>query len=123
MNIIDYVVVGSYLLMICGLGLFYSRSVQTENDYYVGTKTAPWWAIGLSVLATYVSALSFLGGPAWAYGDGMAAMAIHIQYPLVLFVCVAYFIPFFYKSGLVSIYDYFEKRFGKKKATSTKKSL
>ena len=114
MNIIDYVVVGSYLLMICGLGLFYSKSVQTANDYYVGTKTAPWWAIGLSVLATYVSALSFLGGPAWAYGDGMAAMAIHIQYPLVLFVCVAYFIPFFYKSGLVSIYDYFEKRFGKK---------
>lgn len=114
MQWIDISVIGLYLIVICGCGLYYSQKVQTQNHYYIGTKTAPWWAIGLSVLATYVSALSFLGGPAWAYGDGMAALAIHIQYPLVLFVCVGFFIPFFYKSGLLSIYDYFEQRFGKK---------
>ena len=65
------------------------------------------------MVATYVSALSFLGGPAWAYGDGMAALAIHVNYPLVMFICIAVFLPFFFNSGVASIYDYLERRFGK----------
>jgi len=68
-------------------------------------------------VATYVSALSFLGGPAWAYGDGMAALAIHINYPLVMFVVIAVFLPFFYNSGVASIYDYLERRFGRSSRT------
>jgi len=106
----ENLVIGFYLILIALIG--YKTRTSNAEQYYIGTKSAPWWAIGLSVLATYVSALSFLGGPAWAYGDGMAALAIHVQYPLVLFVCVGLFIPFFYKQGLLSIYDYFEKRFG-----------
>ena len=69
------------------------------------------------MVATYVSALSFLGGPAWAYGDGMAALAIHINYPIVIFVVVAIFLPFFFNSGTASIYDYLERRFGKSSRT------
>ena len=104
--------VGLYLLGNLLLGARLSRRVGTARDYYLGDGSAPWWAIGVSVLATYVSALSFLGGPAWAYGDGLAALIIHINYPLVVLVCVAVFLPFFYHSGSASIYAYVESRFG-----------
>ena len=108
----NWFIVIVYLLANLGLGWFMSRRVNSSEDYYLGDRTAPWWAIGISVVATYVSALSFLGGPAWAYGDGMSALAIHVNYSLVVFVCIVYFIPFFYNSGVASIYEYLERRFG-----------
>ena len=74
----------------------------------------PWWAIGVSVLATYVSALTFMGAPAWSYTEGLSVMAIHLNYPLVIFVVITFFLPFFYNSGVASIYEYQERRFGPK---------
>lgn len=109
---LNWSIVLLYLVANLGLGWAMSRRVKTAEDYYLGDRSAPWWAIGISVVATYVSALSFLGGPAWAYGDGMAALAIHVNYALVIFVCIVFFIPFFYNSGVASIYDYLERRFG-----------
>jgi len=109
---LNWSIVLIYLVANLGLGWLMSRRVKTAEDYYLGDRSAPWWAIGISVIATYVSALSFLGGPAWAYGDGMAALAIHVNYALVIFVCIVFFIPFFYNSGVASIYEYLERRFG-----------
>lgn len=111
-GVLNWSIVAIYLVANIGLGWLMSRRVKTSKDYYLGDRSAPWWAIGISVVATYVSALSFLGGPAWAYGDGMAALAIHINYSLVVFACVVLFIPFFYNSGVASIYEYLERRFG-----------
>lgn len=109
---LNWAIVIVYLLGNLLLGYIMSRRVKTSEDYYLGDRSSPWWAIGISVVATYVSALSFLGGPAWAYGDGMAALAIHINYPLVIFVVVVFFLPFFFNSGVASIYEYLERRFG-----------
>lgn len=109
---LNWIIVSVYLLGNLGLGYALSKRIDSAADYQLGTRMAPWWAIGISVVATYVSALSFLGGPAWAYGDGMAALAIHLNYPLVIFMVVVVFIPFFYNSGVASIYDYLERRFG-----------
>ena len=114
---LNWSIVAAYLIGNLMLGWYLSRRVHTAEDYYLGDRSAPWWAIGISVVATYVSALSFLGGPAWAYGDGMAALAIHINYPLVMFVVIAVFLPFFYNSGVASIYDYLERRFGRSSRT------
>jgi len=116
-GVLNWTIVIAYLLGNLALGWYLSRRVNTAEDYYLGDRSAPWWAIGISVVATYVSALSFLGGPAWAYGDGMAALAIHINYPLVMFVVIAVFLPFFYNSGVASIYDYLERRFGRSSRT------
>ncbi|MEN2752697.1 hypothetical protein AAIR29_13800, partial [Psychrobacter sp. FBL11] len=66
------------------------------------------------VLATYVSPMSFLGAPAWSYGSGLGVMMIHINYPIVIFLVITLFLPFFYNSGVASINDYQEKLFGKK---------
>lgn len=109
---LNWAIVIVYLIGNLLLGYVMSRRVKTSEDYYLGDRSSPWWAIGISVIATYVSALSFLGGPAWAYGDGMAALAIHINYPLVIFVVVVFFLPFFFNSGVASIYEYLERRFG-----------
>ncbi|MEO1489930.1 MAG: sodium/solute symporter, partial [Pseudomonadota bacterium] len=109
---LNWAIVVAYLLGNLALGWLMSRRVTSAQDYNFGDRSTPWWAIGISVMATYVSALSFLGGPAWAYGDGMAALAIHINYPLVIFVVIVFFLPFFFNSGLSSIYEYLERRFG-----------
>lgn len=111
-GILNWSIIFAYLIGNLGLGWAMSRRVSDAQDYYIGDRSAPWWAIGISVVATYVSALSFLGGPAWAYGDGMAALAIHVNYSLVIFLCIVFFIPFFYNSGVASIYEYLERRFG-----------
>ena len=116
-GLLNWTIVFAYLVGNLLLGWYLSRKVKTAEDYYLGDRSTPWWAIGISVIATYVSALSFLGGPAWAYGDGMAALAIHINYPLVMFVVIAVFLPFFYNSGVASIYDYLERRFGRSSRT------
>lgn len=94
------------------LGYYLSKRISTANDFYLGNRTTPWWAIGISVVATYVSALSFLGGPSWAYTDGFSVIALHANYPLVIFVVITLFLPFFYNSGVASIYEYQERRFG-----------
>ncbi|NNC37218.1 MAG: sodium/solute symporter [Hyphomonadaceae bacterium] len=114
---LNWSIVIAYLIANLLLGYFMSRRVKTSQDYYLGDRSAPWWAIGISVVATYVSALSFLGGPAWAYGDGMAALAIHVNYPLVIFAVIVFFLPFFFNSGVASIYEYLERRFGKTSRT------
>lgn len=96
------------------LGLVIGKKIKTDQDFYIGQKTTPWWAIGISVVATYVSALTFLGAPAWAYNDGISVIAIHLNYPLVIMAVIIFFFPFFYNAGVASIYEYQEKRFGKR---------
>ena len=90
------------------------KKIETDQDFYIGQKTTPWWAIGISVVATYVSAMTFLGAPAWAYKEGLSVIAIHLNYPLVIMAVIIFFFPFFYNAGVASIYEYQEKRFGKR---------
>jgi SSS family solute:Na+ symporter len=94
------------------LGFVLSKKVVSDQDYFLGQRTTPWWAIGVSVVATYIGALTFLGGPAWAYTDGFAVIFIHINYPIAIFIVISVFLPFFYNSGVASIFDYLERRFG-----------
>lgn len=105
-------IVSLFLIANLALGYISGRGVTTAQDFNLGNGKIPWWAIGMSVIATYISALSFLGGPAWAYQDGMSALAIHLNYPIVVFIVIFLFLPFFYNSGVASIYEYQERRFG-----------
>ncbi len=112
MGLIDWSILAIYLFVNLLVGFRQSKSVTTSNEFFLGNRSSPWWALGVSVMATYVSALSFLGGPAWAYNDGLATLAIHLNYPIVVFVCIVFFIPVFYRNNSISIYEYLEKRFG-----------
>tara|TARA_R110002110_G_scaffold413729_1_gene641594 strand:+ start:81952 stop:83559 length:1608 start_codon:yes stop_codon:yes gene_type:complete len=111
-GVLNWTILLVYIIANLGLGMFLGRKIESANDFFLGDRSIPWWAIGISVVSTYVSALTFLGGPAWAYTDGLAVIAIHLNYPLVIFFVVTFFLPFFYNSGVASIYEYQEKRFG-----------
>ncbi|MDN2655412.1 sodium/solute symporter [Cobetia sp. 14N.309.X.WAT.E.A4] len=113
-GLLNWTILIVYLLGNLLMGSLLSKKVDSAEDYYLGSKTIPWWAIGLSVMATYVSAMSFLGGPAWSYGNGLGVMMIQVNYPLVVFLVITLFLPFFYNSGVASIYEYQERRFGRK---------
>ena len=109
---LNWTILVVYVLLNLLLGWVLSKRISTAQDFYLGRRTTPWWAIGISVIATYVSALSFLGGPAWSYKESLAVIAIHLNYPIVIFVVITVFLPFFFNSGVASIYDYMERRFG-----------
>jgi SSS family solute:Na+ symporter len=111
---LDWSILIVYIIGNLLLGYFLSKRINTAEDFYLGRRSTPWWAIGISVIATYVSALSFLGAPAWSYTDGLSVIAIHLNYPLVILLVITLFLPFFYNSGVASIYEYQEKRFGPK---------
>ncbi|KUJ84489.1 sodium transporter [Microbulbifer flavimaris] len=111
-GLLNWVVLSAYLAVSIGIGAAMGRKVHSSQEFFLGDRSIPWWAIGISVVSTYVSALTFLGGPAWAYTDGLSVMAIHLNYPLVIFLVICFFLPFFYNSGVASIYEYQEKRFG-----------
>ncbi len=114
LGVLNWSILIGYITLNLLLGFVLSKNVKTADDFYVGRRTTPWWAIGISVVATYVSALSFLGGPAWSYSESLAVIAIHLNYPLVVILVVTLFLPFFFNSGVASIYDYIERRFGAK---------
>ena len=109
---LNWAILITYVIGNLVLGYFLSKRVETATDYYLGRRTTPWWAIGVSVIATYIGALTFLGGPAWSYADGFAVIFIHINYPIAIFIVITLFLPFFYNSGCASIFDYLESRFG-----------
>ncbi len=117
-GVLNWSIIIGYLAINLLLGFVLSKKVTTAEDFYIGQKTTPWWAIGISVLATYVSAMTFLGAPAWSYGSGLSVIAIHLNYPLVIILVMALFLPFFMQTGVVSIYEYQEKRFGKASRTT-----
>lgn len=109
---LNWLVLAAYVLGNLLLGFILSKRVETAEDYYLGHRETPWWAIGISVVATYVGAMTLLGGPAWAYQEGFKVIFIHINYPIAIFIVITVFLPFFYNSGVASIFDYLERRFG-----------
>jgi len=109
---LNWLILVAYILGNLALGFLLSKKVETAEHYFLGQRTLPWWAIGISVVATYIGAMTFLGGPAWAYTEGFSVIFIHINYPLAVFVVITVFLPFFYRSGVASIFDYLERRFG-----------
>lgn len=111
-GVLNWSILVAYILGNLLLGVVLSKRVETAQDYFLGQKTMPWWAIGISVVATYIGAMSFLGGPAWSYTEGFSVIFIHINYPIAIFVVITVFLPFFYRSGVASIFDYLERRFG-----------
>lgn len=109
---LNWLILIAYLVGNLLLGFLLSKRVATDQDYYLGHRETPWWAIGISVVATYIGAMTFLGGPAWAYQEGFKVIFIHINYPIAIFIVITVFLPFFFNSGVASIFDYLENRFG-----------
>lgn len=114
MTHLDWGVLVFYFIFTIGLGVVIGKKTTNTADFFSGGRDFKWWAIGLSVMATQISAITFIGAPGWAYEQGLKPLVLNINIPLVMYVLSGTFIPFFYSLEIVSIYEYIEKRFGKK---------
>jgi len=113
-TVIDWIVLFGYLLLSLAIGLWVSRGNKNLKEYMFGGGSMPWVAVGISLIATSVSATTFLGAPADVYGDDMTFLMFQIGALLSIFVVGFVFIPRFRTSGISSAYELFEVRFGSK---------
>ena len=114
MHFIDILIISVYLIAMVLLGLKFSRENQTSDDYFLASRSLPFFPIALSVIATMVSAASFIGGPGGAYNEGIKYFMINANLPLVIFIASVVFVPFLYNLKVTSCYEYLRKRLGVK---------
>lgn len=114
MTWLDAAIVGLYLAAMIGLSAWLARTQSTADDYYVGGRSLPWWALGVSTMATQSSANSFIGIPAFVAlvpGGGLTWLQYELAVPLALLLVMWMLVPVLRGLGLVSIYEYLELRF------------
>lgn len=116
-GVINWIVLIVYFGAMLFLGARVGKANTSTESYFLGSRKIPWWAIGLSVMATQCSAVSFIGMPGWGYTSGLQRLTFTFQFPLVMVVLMTTFVPFFYNTKVVSIYEYLERRFGSKSRT------
>lgn len=111
MNFWDYLVMTVYLLSVVAIGWHFSKNENNTDDYLLGGRRIPWWAIAISMFATLMSALSFLGVPSEAFGHGCRLWLTILIAPFALALSIWLFMRFYYKLGTFTPYEYLEKRF------------
>lgn len=117
MSAADWVIVVAYLAGMVGLSAWLGRRQASEGDYYVAGRRLPWWAVGVSTMATQSSANSFLGIPAFVAlreGGGLSWLQYELAVPLAIIPISVFLVPFFRGLGLVSVYEYLERRFDRR---------
>jgi Na+/proline symporter len=111
MNYLDWLILGGTLLFIVSYGVYKSRGSKDIEDYLLGDKSIRWWTIGLSIMATQASAITFLSTPGQAYEDGMRFIQIYLGQPLALIILAITFVPIFHRLKVYTAYEFLETRF------------
>src|SRR3954469_16944721 len=117
MRTLDWIVVAAYLLWIVVDGLRRTKSATEIEGYLLANRSLPWWAVGLSVMATQLSAITLVGTTRQAYADGMRFIQFYFGLPLAMVLLSMTLVPFFYRSGVYTAYEYLERRFDVKTRT------
>jgi len=116
---IDWIVLISTLVFIVLYGTYKARGSKNVVDYLKGGNQAKWWTIGLSVMATQASAITFLSTPGQAFHDGMGFVQFYFGLPLAMVVICLVFIPLYHRLKVFTAYEYLETRFDLKTRTLT----
>lgn len=119
MSNIDWAVLCLTILGIVVYGLYKSRGQKNLQGYLLADKQLPWYHVGLSVMATQASAITFLSAPGQAFRDGMGFVQFYLGLPLAMIVLCIAFIPIYHKMNVYTAYEYLEKRFDVKTRTFT----
>lgn len=114
MSPIDWIVLFGTLLSVVAYGVYKSRKNTNLNDYFKGGNSLSWGTIGLSVMATQASAITFLSTPGQAYEDGMGFVQFYFGLPLAMIVICVFFIPVYYRLKVYTAYEFLENRFDRK---------
>ena len=112
---LDYLVFIIYAVVILGVGLWVSRDKKghqkNAEDYFLASKSLPWWAIGASLIAANISAEQFIGMSGSGFASGLAIASYEWMAALTLIIVGKYFLPIFIEKGLYTIPEFVEKRF------------
>lgn len=119
MHWIDWAIVVAYLLWIVWDGLRVSSKSKGVEGYFLAGRQLPWWAVGLSVMATQLSAITMIGTTGQGYADGMRFLQFYYALPLAMVIISFTLVPFFHEARVFTAYEYLERRFDAKTRTLT----
>ena len=119
MQLLDWIVLSSTLLIIVIYGTLKTRGSKNAIDYIKGGSEAKWWTVGISVMATQASAITFLSTPGQAFNDGMGFVQFYFGLPIAIIIICIVFIPIYHKLKVFTAYEYLESRFDLKTRTLT----
>src|SRR5476651_1484574 len=111
MSLPDWIVLGLTLFCIVLYGMWKSGNNKNIDQFLLGDQSLPWYHVGLSVMATQASAITFLSAPGQAYTDGMRFVQLYFGLPLAMIVLCITFVPIFHKLKVYTAYEYLEQRF------------
>ncbi len=118
MATLDWAIVAAYLGYILWTGVQMRRS-GTSEAYFLAGRSLPWWAVGLSVMATQMSAITLIGTTGQAYADGMRFIQFYFGLPLAMIILCVTAVPFFHRARVFTAYEYLEQRFDARTRTLT----
>lgn len=119
MQQLDWIILSFTLLFIVIYGVYKTKGSANVQEYILGNKETPWWTVGLSVMATQASAITFLSTPGQAYHDGMGFVQFYFGLPIAMVVICYTFIPIYHKLKVYTAYEYLESRFDLKTRSFT----
>ena len=119
MQTIDWIVLSLTLSLIVFYGVWKTRGRKNAEDYIKGGNDSKWWTIGLSVMATQASAITFLSTPGQAFHSGMGFVQFYFGLPIAMVIICLVFIPIYHRLKVYTAYEYLEGRFDKKTRTLT----
>lgn len=111
MHVLDWLVMLGTLLGIVAYGVWKTRNVHSVQSYLLGDRDLPWWTIGLSIMATQASAITFLSTPGQAYEDGMRFVQFYFGMPFAMVFLAIFVLPIYYRLNVYTAYEYLEGRF------------
>ena len=117
MSNLDWIVLIFTLVSIVTYGIWKTRGAKDLQTYLKGNNDAKWWGIGISIMATQASAITFLSTPGQAYTDGMRFIQFYFGLPIAMIILSVTFLPIFYKLKVYTAYEYLETRFDLKTRT------
>ncbi len=119
MHALDWAIVASYIAWLVFDGVKRTRLERTTRSYFLANRSLPWWAVGLSVMATQLSAITLVGTTGQGYTDGLRFVQFYFGLPLAMIILSLTVVPFFYRAGVFTAYEYLERRFDLKTRTLT----
>lgn len=112
MSIIDQIVLAAYFLVVVFIGFYFSKKNTSTEEYFVGGRSFSGWVVGLSLVGTSISSISFLAYPADAYKTAWLRYLPNLMLPIAVVIAAYLFLPFFRRNNGITAYEYLEHRFG-----------
>jgi len=111
MHPLDWFVIAAYLAWIVYDGLKRTKASDQVEGYFLANRSLPWWAVGLSVMATQLSAITLVGTTGQGYADGLRFVQFYFGLPIAMIILSVTVVPFFYRAKVYTAYEYLERRF------------